>query len=190
MKFTVRPFELKDHGELDVMLTRCWREAYAGIVDDAVIAMYTPKFRKEMREKRIKAREAGLERVVETIQFAADSNGSVCGHVFGFMQHEKNGCQDGAWLNALYVDMDHHGKGLGSALLKAFAQEVQAQGKSRFYLEVLSENEKAIAFYLKQGGEIANVQGVWEPSFLAGQGYEYPVSYMKFEISKLLDGSV
>lgn len=56
-------------------------------------------------------------------------------------------------ISTLYVQPRHQGRGLGRALLEQGLDYARAAGAPSVWLTVNSENDPAIAFYLKQGFE-------------------------------------
>jgi diamine N-acetyltransferase len=58
---------------------------------------------------------------------------------------------DAVELERIYVDRACHGTGLGKALLAAVAADATRRGKRSLYLGVWDRNERAIAFYRRQG---------------------------------------
>jgi GNAT superfamily N-acetyltransferase len=66
--------------------------------------------------------------------------------------------QPGLYLEDLYVQPEHRGRGLGKALLKHIGALALARGCGRFEWSVLDWNENAIRFYEKMG---ATVMAEW-----------------------------
>lgn len=76
------------------------------------------------------------------------------------------GCSD-TEIATFYVQPRHHGKGVGSGLLKAALDHCRALGVADVWLATNAENDPAIAFYLAQG-----FTQIGETEFLIeGQGY-------------------
>ncbi len=73
--------------------------------------------------------------------------------------------QPGLYLEDLYVQPAHRGKGLGQALLKHLGALALARGCGRFEWSVLDWNENAIGFYEKMG---ATVMPEWRICRVAG----------------------
>ena len=57
----------------------------------------------------------------------------------------------GIWVEDVFVDPAHRGKGIGRAIFKRLAQQVKAEGGSRLEWNVLDWNEPAIAAYRAMG---------------------------------------
>lgn len=72
----------------------------------------------------------------------------------------------GIFLEDLYVDPVHRGKGAGKALLQHLARQAVAEGCGRFEWNVLDWNEPAIRFYESFG---ARPQSEWVGYRLTGE---------------------
>lgn len=59
--------------------------------------------------------------------------------------------QRGFYLEDIYVDENHRGKGIGEAILSEIARIGKTRGYVRIDFQVLEWNESAIAFYKKLG---------------------------------------
>ena len=75
----------------------------------------------------------------------------------------------GLFLEDLYVDPAHRGKGAGKALLKTLAKTAVDQGCGRFEWNVLDWNQPAIDFYESFG---AKPQSEWVGYRLTGDALE------------------
>lgn len=60
----------------------------------------------------------------------------------------------GLYLEDIYIDPAHRGKGLGSACLKHLARHAVAEQCGRFEWVVLDWNQNAIDFYQRHGAQI------------------------------------
>lgn len=58
-------------------------------------------------------------------------------------------------LKKLFVDTEHHGKGIGSQLIEAMLAHEKLVNIQNIYLDVYPENVKAIALYKKYGFQAA-----------------------------------
>ena len=75
----------------------------------------------------------------------------------------------GLYLEDLYVNPAHRGKGAGKALLRHLAQVAVAEGCGRFEWNVLDWNEPAIRFYKSFG---ARPQSEWTGYRLTGEALQ------------------
>lgn len=58
---------------------------------------------------------------------------------------------DDAELKRIYILSRYHGGGLAGRMMEKVVAEAQARGKSRLLLGVYAANDRALAFYRKQG---------------------------------------
>ncbi len=61
---------------------------------------------------------------------------------------------DDAELKRIYILSRYHGGGLAGRMMEAVVAEAKAMGKTRLLLGVYAANDRALAFYRKQGFEI------------------------------------
>ena len=102
---------------------------------------------------------ATLEQIEQTIfsnqpsAFAhvADVDGEVVGISIWFLNYSTWLGKPGIYLEDLYVDPLHRGKGLGLALLKELASICSERGYERLQWWVLDWNEASIEFYKSLG---------------------------------------
>ena len=81
-------------------------------------------------------------------------------------------------ITTLYVQPRHHGRGLGRALLKTGLQFCLDTGQPGTWLAVNAENEKATAFYLANGFEMAG-----QTHFIIGD-QAYPNHVLQFRLNR------
>ena len=126
-----------------------WQTAYRGIFPDEFLDSLN--FEVEKTAKII------AEKPETTLVFT-DDNQKVLGFCsFGELRWEQfvNKCD--CELNAIYVASVARGQGIGKALFKATTDLFRKQGKKRLLVNVLADNESALAFYKNLGGvEIGN----------------------------------
>jgi len=75
----------------------------------------------------------------------------------------------GLWLEDLFVEPEHRGRGAGRALLQALAAIARERGCGRFEWSVLDWNARAIAFYESVG---ATVMADWRIARLTGEAID------------------
>ena len=88
-----------------------------------------------------------------------DVDGRSVGFALYFFTFSTFLCKPGLYLEDLFVEPAHRGKGYGKALLKHLAQICVDRGYGRFEWRVLDWNEPSIKFYESLG---AKVMPEWE----------------------------
>jgi GNAT superfamily N-acetyltransferase len=88
----------------------------------------------------------------------AEEASPVIGFAFYFFSYSTWVGRRCLYLEDLFVQPAHRGKGAGIALMRALAREAVAKECRRFVWQVLDWNEPAIAFYERLG---ARVQREW-----------------------------
>lgn len=84
----------------------------------------------------------------------AEWQGTPIGATLWFYSYSTFKGRHGIWLEDLFVQPDHRGRGAGKALLQALARRCLAEGLARFEWSVLDWNVSAIDFYRRQGAEL------------------------------------
>jgi len=131
---TIEPATQADAPALARVFVRCWRDAYRGVVADAIVDALDPAGEERrwgalVAEHRvIVAREGGV--AVGMARFGADADDPARGHVF-----------------SLYVDPAAAGAGVGRALLGRACDELAGGGFATATLWVFAANERARRFY-------------------------------------------
>jgi len=92
--------------------------------------------------------------VLVATEGAADGREAVVGFAFYFFSYSTWVGRRCLYLEDLFVEPAHRGKGAGIALMAALAQEAIAQECRRFVWQVLDWNEPAIAFYERLGAKV------------------------------------
>jgi GNAT superfamily N-acetyltransferase len=83
----------------------------------------------------------------------AEQNGEPVGFALWFYNFSTFHGRHGIYLEDLFVDPEHRGKGIGKALLKHLARRCIDEGLTRLQWWVLDWNEPAIAFYQSLGAK-------------------------------------
>lgn len=127
---------------------RAWKEAYQGILPDAVLADIPT----EPTDDLVDQWKERLSEGRETFLIAVDEAGTTRGYVYlrwadGTKEfvHERE-----AGLKEIYVDPDVWGEGIGTALLREGLERLPDHIE-RIKLEVLADNEIGIRFYEARG---------------------------------------
>jgi GNAT superfamily N-acetyltransferase len=126
-----------DADEIGVFQTRCWEQAYRGIVSDSYLDATTW----HVRALRWRERIERDERQVWTARTGADLVGVASTAPTAPGWHDLPALE----LCSIYVDEAAHGSGLASELLDA------AIGSRDAHLLVFTSNDRAQRFYAKHG---------------------------------------
>lgn len=137
----VRRATRDDAGDIRRIAEASWREAYGGVlrsetIDAAMTEWYD-----------VDGIEASLKRD-DVHTFVAEIDDETVGFATGGPRE-----RDEALLARLYVEPEHWGDGIGTALLDRVIESLRADGFERLSLSVLAENEVGRAFYESRGFE-------------------------------------
>ena len=94
----------------------------------------------------------GEKPAAETI--VAESGGGLIAFALYFTNFSTFLAQPGLYLEDLYVQPGHRGKGVGEAMLTRLAATAAARGCGRFEWSVLDWNAEAIRFYERMGATV------------------------------------
>ncbi len=135
---TVRPAVAGDVDDIRAVAERGWTAAYGdvlpeSVIDAAMAEWYDP--------------EEVAARVADGAFFVADDDGIV-GYVSGAAAEDD---PEGAVLEAIYVDPDRWGEGVGSRLLRRFEAWCRDRGRPSVRFRVLAGNDVAPPFYRSHG---------------------------------------
>jgi len=137
----IRPARPDDAAAMADVFIRAWREAYPGVVPDALLAALdheqTAGWLAELIERRTEGETEVAERagrVVGFVRYGQRPAGQASGYVFG-----------------LYVDPGAAGRGTGQALLRHAVEQLRAAGCGTVALHVFEANERARRFYTLAG---------------------------------------
>ncbi|TAK22744.1 MAG: GNAT family N-acetyltransferase [Chloroflexota bacterium] len=98
-------------------------------------------------------------------EVAVDGSTTLVGYAVYFFTYSTFLAQPTLYLEDIFVDPDHRGRGAGRALFAACAREAAARECGRMEWQVLDWNEPAIAFYKRSG---ARVHPEWRLCRLTG----------------------
>jgi ribosomal protein S18 acetylase RimI-like enzyme len=130
-------------GDADAMaeaFVAAWRQAYPGVVSDAVLA--------GLDHDRTARWLAGL------IDGRADGETDVAvreGQVIGFVRYGPASQEPGGYVFGLYVHPAQAGRGVGRALLRHAELRLRERGSDTVSLHVFEANERARRLYTKAG---------------------------------------
>jgi ribosomal protein S18 acetylase RimI-like enzyme len=83
--------------------------------------------------------------------WVADNDGTLCGYLTAMymLSIEHGGLM--AEIDEFFIDAAHRSAGLGSRLMAAAERDMAALGLKRLQLQLKHGNERALAFYQRQG---------------------------------------
>jgi GNAT superfamily N-acetyltransferase len=105
----------------------------------------------DLNEGRLREHLFGPRPVAEVL--LAEEAGAVVGYALFFPTYSTFRCRPALYLEDLFVEPAHRGKGHGKALLAAVARAAVERGCTRLEWTVLDWNEPAIRFYRALGAE-------------------------------------
>jgi GNAT superfamily N-acetyltransferase len=82
------------------------------------------------------------------------ADGKIVGYMLGFRTYSTFRARAGFWLEDLFVEPRHRGKGFGKCMLGALIDYAAAEGLGRLEWSVLDWNESAIRFYERMGATV------------------------------------
>jgi GNAT superfamily N-acetyltransferase len=135
----IRAYDEDDLDRIGWVHSRSRQAAYAGLVPAEALAEVTPERQAMVWRTRIGAitdRHA---------LFVAEIDGLVVGFTFGQVEGEQ------PELKAIHVLAQQHGAGIGQALHDRMVEEFRSWGSTRAHLWVVDGNERAQAFYRRNG---------------------------------------
>jgi GNAT superfamily N-acetyltransferase len=122
---------------------RSWQAAYRGLLADE----YLDALRPEDRAERYTFGDAAAHQPVTIVAIV---QATICG--FATTGPSRDGDQDeGGEVQALYVDPEHWGTGIGRALIHDARARLAEHGFGQVSLWVLAGNERAERFYRVDG---------------------------------------
>lgn len=140
-----------DAGRLGAAHAAAWRQTYAGILPEDVLAGFSAGMRAAMWAE-ILGNPAAF---ADTTAYLVEDGASVAG--FGACGGQRDARLQAlgfdAEIGAIYLLRAYQGRGLGRALMQAMAADLRARGHGAAALWVLRENAAARAFYRHLGGE-------------------------------------
>ena len=145
---------LGDAAELGRVMVTSWLSAHEGQIPEEAwrrrAAEWTPEVSAQGWARVLVGRADG-NGPHDVLLVADDHAGQLVGLVYGRTTEDDDPAST-AEVRALYVAPTCRRQGIGAALLRAAARELDELGFSTFRLEVLSANLEARAFYEDMGG--------------------------------------
>ena len=147
-----------------VFLDDCWREVYRHIVSDEFLDSMSSD---ERHKSVIKRYDEGASDFVVLFDNESLVGAAVYGKSF------TGGYENDGEISAIYLRKDYIGRGYGHSLIVKIEQALSDKGYTHFVLAVLSENTRALNFYLDHGYE-----KVADRTIRIGEN-EYPLTVLR-----------
>ena len=128
----LRPATTADVDAIAVLFHRGWHDVHPGRVPDGLTARRTP----EAFHDRVSRRVAETDETT-----VAEIDGDIAGFIM----------VSGDEAEQVYVDRAHRGSGVAALLLTEAERQIAAAGHEVAWLAVVRGNDRAQAFYAKQG---------------------------------------
>ncbi|HEY3191580.1 MAG TPA: GNAT family N-acetyltransferase [Solirubrobacterales bacterium] len=166
---SVREATPEDTEAIVSVTARGWRIGYRDIVAPEHLAeLPVERWRHEV--------SVGLRRPVDdAFTYVAEVDGKFAGYCYVAAPSREAELGPGvAELVAIYVDPDHWRQGAGAALMDAAIERLTRLPYSEVVLWTFKENERAIAFYERQGWRSDGAEMVHERSQAIAVRYRRP----------------
>jgi len=147
----VRRYDERDLPRIGLIHARSRQAAYAGLVPPEALARVTPEQQVEVWRARMATLPSPSAPVVVEVD----------GEVVGFAVAQLTP-ENGAELTAIHVLPEHRGTGAGKALLDAIVTAFGQWGVPQATLHVIAGNERAQAFYRRNGWHLRGSAGTHE----------------------------
>lgn len=152
----IRDGRIDDADEIARIHVRSWQAAYRGLIDQEVLdGLSIPDRAASWRGFIAEPLPTGLGILV------AVREGAILGWASFGSGRDDDGASDGE-VYGIYADPDAWSTGVGHALLSAAERRIADAGHTRAYLWVLDGNDRADAFYARQGWELDGATKVEE----------------------------
>ena len=156
----IRPATRDDLGAIAAIHIGSWRAAYRGLLSDDYLG--------EPVARDLEAKWLPMEVPETDILLVAEDAGTVTGFIY------IKGSKSPAYIDNLHVDAALKRSGIGAQLMVAGAQALVGRNHTSAYLTVITDNEPAVNFYRKMGGDF----GPEQTELLYGEPVQtYPVHW-------------
>ncbi|GAB2651162.1 GNAT family N-acetyltransferase [Vibrio panuliri] len=140
----IKVAEYKDYERIAHLHAQSWKTYYQGILGERYLTEEVIDDRLVIWQTRL------INPPFNQHVLIAEENGELCGFICAFGNHDF---EKGTIIDALHVNSDNRGGGVGKALILEMAKWIeQFFADSGVYLEVMADNAQAIGFYERIGG--------------------------------------
>lgn len=150
-KFTTRLAKPEDAEAMVHLQRHAVEKAWRPIIKENFDAFMAERFNEESQIKKYRERVSDPQRILVVVE----KDNQIIGFA-GVRKHEpdEQPLGYGYQANALYVDPDSEGRGIGSALLNALFDTLGTHNAHDLCLWCLADNRAARNFYEKHGGQL------------------------------------
>ncbi|MPT26532.1 MAG: GNAT family N-acetyltransferase [Achromobacter sp.] len=140
---TLRQATARDADTIAAMHAASWAATYRGLLPDGFLDAGLADNRRVHWQEQLRRSDADAQAV-----FIAEQAGQPIGFVCVKQERDH---PDDVLLDNLHVLAPHQGTGAGKLMVARATDWARARGASRLYLYALEGNNRAIAFYERQG---------------------------------------
>lgn len=156
---------------------KVWRDAYSHIFPEEVFVEKENKV-----EEKIKIFDELMKNDNENISYVAEYDGKIVGIMYGRIKsHYEHFKDEYADLEALYIDPEFQGYGIGKEFKNEFEEWAIENGATKYVIGVLKDNTKARKAYEAWGGKLSD----WETDFVK-LNVGYPEVFYTYDLQKEL----
>jgi ribosomal protein S18 acetylase RimI-like enzyme len=160
---TVRRGTEGDVERIAEIKVRNWKDTYGPLIQPDVLRPFLDP------AAQVDYLHRALESADAILLVAEDHSGDVVGFSLTFLDHGPE-----PWLESLHVHPDFQSAGVGTALMRATARELQSRGHSTMRLGVVEGNTAAERFYERLGGVDAGREPVSWAIGVTHHTYRWP----------------
>ena len=150
----IRKVKESDGYEWMKLVNKVWRDAYKHIFPEQVFID-----KEKNIEKKVATFPETIKNDTQNIAYVAEFNGKIigimCGSINSRYEYFKKEYAD---LNAVYIDPNYQGKGIGSSFKNIFEKWAKENGATAYVIGVLKDNNKARKVYESWGGKISDYE--------------------------------
>lgn len=166
----IRTAKHSDCFNIATLHAKSWQLHYRGNFPDAYLDGPVLEDRKAVWKARFDDPQDHMRILI------AERDGVLLGFVCYFLKDDE---QWGTLIDNLHVSKESQGLGIGRSLLREASANIKEESKAaHFYLYVLTDNEQAISFYQKSGGEIVDREILENPGG-SGRSEVFKVAWIR-----------
>lgn len=151
-KIVIRKVNENDGYDWMKLVNSVWRASYKHIFPEEVFQEKDNNI-----DKKVATFTERIRNDNQNIAYVAEAKGRIigimCGSINSGYEHFRNEYAD---LNAIYIDSNYQGKGIGSSFKNIFEKWAKENGATKYVIGVLKDNSKARKVYESWGGKLSD----------------------------------